>query len=109
MVTVSPKPMRIYAWAFLFPMTTAEKNRRAVIERDRGICQGCGAAGTAVHHIIPRSAPFPELWSVKNMVVLCESCHARAQSRAARVWLFAKLARLWAYVYDYRPFSQYVT
>jgi len=49
---------------------------RAVIDRDNGICQECGAPGAEVHHIISRR--YDGAWRMKNMLVLCRECHQRA-------------------------------
>lgn len=46
----------------------------AVIERDNGLCF-CGATGCEVHHIVPRSRCFENLWTLQNMRVVCWSCH----------------------------------
>ena len=56
--------------------------RPQVIERDKGVCQECGATGARqVAHIIDRRAGGPD--DPSNLRLLCDSCHSRetAQKR----------------------------
>lgn len=53
------------------------KVRRAVLDRARGRCEGCGArARLAVHHKRPLSQGGRNL--VSNAIALCKACHGRA-------------------------------
>lgn len=52
--------------------------RAAVVERDRGLCQGClqrGAQrpGTEAHHVLFRSSGGKHV--IENLVLLCYDCH----------------------------------
>ena len=64
-----------------FYQTTRWKSmRRAVLARDRLLCQECARFGRrvdadAVHHVFPRTE-FPEhQWAAWNCVSLCRRCH----------------------------------
>ena len=51
------------------------KVKKAVYERDNGLCVVCGAPGAPNAHYIPRSAGG--LGIEQNIVTLCRSCHDR--------------------------------
>ena len=56
----------------------SERTRQRIRERDQGICQGCGAPGTDVAHIIP----WPEgNHADANLRLLCASCNLRERRR----------------------------
>jgi hypothetical protein len=51
--------------------------RSAVLKRDRGICQGCGATERLhAHHLIPWALVPSLRLTVENGLTLCGSCHA---------------------------------
>lgn len=52
---------------------TQRRMREAVVARDRGRCQDCGAAGTVVHHLDPVRLGGPH--TPANGVLLCQDCH----------------------------------
>jgi len=57
--------------------------RPLVIERDKGVCQECGASGARqVAHIIDRRAGGPD--DPSNLRLLCDSCHSRETARETR-------------------------
>lgn len=66
--------------------------RRAVRERDGGVCQDCGTTEAAlgraldVHHIIPRRmfTDMVEANELTNLTSLCSACHARADAAVRR-------------------------
>lgn len=47
--------------------------RPAVVERDGGLCQRCGAPGTECHHKAGRIGD--RLLALDNLVLLCSACH----------------------------------
>ena len=49
------------------------KTKKAVYERDNGLCVVCGRVGTPNAHYIPRSKGG--LGTEKNIVCLCLGCH----------------------------------
>ena len=50
--------------------------RKVVIERDKGLCQECGAENARqVAHIIARRQGGPD--EPHNLRLLCDSCHSR--------------------------------
>lgn len=58
------------------------EKRRKVLERCRGICEGCGERkATQVHHLqypvgcMPGSVEWVEREKLYNLVGLCERCH----------------------------------
>lgn len=53
--------------------------RRAVLARDNGLCQFCGAAATTVDHLVPKSHGGKLEWS--NVVAACVSCNRRKGNR----------------------------
>ena len=56
------------------------KARRAILERDMGLCVRCGRPGDIVHHKIhltPENINDPEIsLSADNLETLCRECHA---------------------------------
>jgi 5-methylcytosine-specific restriction endonuclease McrA len=55
-----------------------QEKRRAVFERDGGICQGCRSAkATQVHHHSYRNVCNEFLW---ELTPVCDECHARYHS-----------------------------
>ena len=93
-------------------------NIEAVIERDGACCVECGSPDFEVHHIVSRSHyganREADCWSVKNMLLLCQTCHrlgnkqAGAHTHEARVRHLAMLAELYGYEYDEAPWSEYI-
>ncbi len=51
------------------------KLRRAVFDRDDGLCIICRRPASDVHHVIFRSAGGAD--SLENCVSLCRDCHAQ--------------------------------
>lgn len=51
------------------------------MQRDRGICQLCGAPATEVDHVIPRDAGGSD--EPANLRALCHDCHASETGRYA--------------------------
>lgn len=56
------------------------KTRRAILERDLGLCVRCGRPGDIVHHKIyltPENINDPDIsLSADNLETLCRECHA---------------------------------
>ncbi len=61
---------------------------------------GCLKNASDLHHIVARSCPFNELWSMKNLVILCRSCHDKAQSAEVRAFLLNRLSEMYGYDYS---------
>jgi 5-methylcytosine-specific restriction protein A len=60
------------------------KLRAAVLRRDRGVCQRCGARATEVDHTIPR-AEGGAVWDMANLKALCSPCHdTKTKAESAR-------------------------
>lgn len=53
----------------------APLSRRAVLARDRWLCQYCGAPADGIDHVQPRSRNGPHEW--ENVVAACRQCNAR--------------------------------
>ena len=59
-----------------YPRKTNAKQRADAIERDKGVCQDCGAAGSSeVHHITHRAKGGSD--ELENLITLCPTCHAK--------------------------------
>lgn len=54
-------------------------NRKALITRDRGVCQYCRGRGTTIDHIVPRSRGGRHEW--KNVTLACGPCNARKDDK----------------------------
>lgn len=66
-------------------------SRLGVIRRDAGRCGYCGAAGTTVDHILPRSRGGKNTW--KNTVAACVRCNQRkADSTPAEAGMVLRVA-----------------
>lgn len=50
--------------------------RLQIIERDGGVCQECGAPGTQIHHVKPKSSGKGR-GVVTNGMLVCQPCHTR--------------------------------
>jgi 5-methylcytosine-specific restriction endonuclease McrA len=53
--------------------------RKAVLDRDMGMCRYCGAAATEVDHILPVSRGGGS--HMANLQALCRRCHATKTAR----------------------------
>lgn len=90
------------------------KTAKIVVERDHYRCFLCGEENwLAVHHIVPRSRtskkhPGAFLWDLKNLVLLCQRCHEKAHTRAARISLLNRLKEMFQYDYSEYPFLEYM-
>jgi 5-methylcytosine-specific restriction endonuclease McrA len=64
--------------------------------------------GSDLHHVLPRSNPFPDLWDESNLVLLCPNCHLKVgQYFEWRVKILHKLSELYDYDFNaevYRPY-----
>jgi hypothetical protein len=49
--------------------------QRAVLARDKGICQKCGNVASEGHHIVHRRY-YSLRWDMANVVSLCRECHS---------------------------------
>lgn len=49
--------------------------RRLVLERDRAICQVCGAEATEVDHVLPVRSHPERRFDLGNLQSLCHACH----------------------------------
>lgn len=95
-----------------------QANIEAVIERDDSRCVECGSPEYEVHHLCPRASfgkkRQADCWAVKNMLLLCPTCHrlgnkqAGAHTHEARVIHLAMLAERYGYEYNEAPWSEYV-
>lgn len=74
-----PCPIHPMGWGPKKPGTELPsdwgKLRRIVLRRDNGLCVLCGAPGTSVDHVLPRSQGGSH--SLANLRLLCEPCHKR--------------------------------
>jgi 5-methylcytosine-specific restriction endonuclease McrA len=66
-----------------------ERQRIRIYERDGGLCQECGAAGSELDHVRPRSSlPGKRLRAERddstNLVLLCPDCHRNKRSNSWR-------------------------
>ena len=59
-----------------------DRIRRAVIDRDMGLCARCGRAGTDVHHRQRRGVSGHE--DVRLLVLLCRECHDAVHANPER-------------------------
>lgn len=58
------------------------KKRDFVLERARGVCEGCGTArATTVHHLTYEHAGDEFLWELR---AVCEACHDKAHPGHAK-------------------------
>jgi 5-methylcytosine-specific restriction endonuclease McrA len=55
--------------------------RREIIARDKGKCKLCGAGGSVVDHIKPRSGGGSDKKS--NLRLICKTCDKRLRARQA--------------------------
>jgi len=55
--------------------------RREIIARDKGKCKLCGAGGSVVDHIRPRSRGGTD--SKSNLRLICKTCDKRLRAREA--------------------------
>lgn len=60
-----------------------QKVRKAVYQRDLGLCQWClhngrYTAGQEVHHIVPLAEDFNLRLEKSNLILLCVPCHKMA-------------------------------
>lgn len=53
--------------------TFSSKTRKAIVERDSGLCVRCGAQYSEIHHIIFRSQGGKG--TIDNGVCVCTPCH----------------------------------
>lgn len=53
--------------------TFSPKTRKAIIERDNGLCVKCGATYQEIHHVVFRSQGGRGTF--ENGVCICNSCH----------------------------------
>jgi 5-methylcytosine-specific restriction endonuclease McrA len=87
----------------------------AVVRRDRGFCQLCALRGyrlqgAEIHHIVPRSRCVGQ-WQylrhdIRNLAMLCVSCHHPHPSRHEAQLLLRELRGAYGYRYDEEPFRQ---
>ena len=56
------------------------KLRDAVNERDGGLCQYCGGAGSHLHHIVFGGTGRKRIHRIENLVTLCIACHGQAHT-----------------------------
>ncbi|MEZ5205012.1 MAG: HNH endonuclease [Acidimicrobiales bacterium] len=54
-------------------------NRRNLVGRDGGRCAYCGAKGSTVDHVVPRSRGGRHDWD--NVVLACQPCNSRKGDR----------------------------
>lgn len=54
--------------------------RKAVFERDNGLCHICGAKGEEVHHIIGWTKDPERRFDVNNGITLCLPCHRKTDN-----------------------------
>lgn len=76
--------------------------RDLVMERDRGICQYCGAAATDCDHVYPWSNGGTH--HATNLVACCETCNSIAGLR-----VFTEFAKKKAYILARRLELRYDT
>lgn len=58
------------------------KTRRAVVDRDHGMCRRCGDRAVDIQHRVSRGAggtSRAEVSSLANLVSLCRACHRWAE------------------------------
>ncbi len=65
-----------------------ERVRRAVVERDEGLCRRCGTAGAEVHHRRGRGAGGTSIdaHGLARCILLCLACHRWAESERAAAY-----------------------
>ena len=68
-----------------------EETRQKVLARDNHKCIVCKKSATQVHHIHLRSKRKDLLYSEKNLVSLCDKCHAH-QSTDNLDWVNRRIA-----------------
>ena len=64
--------------------------KRAVYDRDGGLCILCGRPGDPVAHYISRAQGG--LGIAENVVTLCPDCHRRYDQTADRKWIRPRIA-----------------
>lgn len=82
-VWVDDKTIQLLYNPFLFP-----RYRTAALNRDRQICQWCGAPATTVDHIVPSSKGGSDL--PLNLLASCSECNTRRGNRPAVSFLREK-------------------
>lgn len=66
-----------------FPLAT----RKAIIERDGGLCVRCRRKGEHIHHISYRSEHTEDVNHKRNGALVCSSCHyACHHNKEIREW-----------------------
>lgn len=66
-----------------FPAAT----RKAIIERDNGLCVRCKRKGEHIHHIFFRSEHTSDVNHKRNGVLVCSKCHYDAHhDKKVREW-----------------------
>lgn len=65
----------------------SEAVRQAVMERDRGVCQQCGQAGSEIHHVMFKGRSGRGV--LTNALTLCQPCHVRVHrdNDLAEYWI----------------------
>lgn len=64
-----------------------KETRKAIYERDYGMCQQCGGLGTEIHHVRFRSQSGRGVFT--NGLTLCTPCHRKVHEDAelAEYWM----------------------
>ena len=66
----------------------APQVKRAVRERDKGLCIFCGRPGDPVAHVISRA--HGGLGVEQNIITACFECHRRMDQTTNRKWMVQK-------------------
>lgn len=57
-------------------------NRKAILTRDKGLCQYCFKSGDTIDHVIPRSRGGTHTWT--NVVTACRKCNAKKDDKTLK-------------------------
>ena len=92
----------------LLSVLCRQEIRKAIVERDGGMCIFCGKVAGHVHHIVPRSRAVPVefLWDHRNLACVCAKCHDRAHTAEMRRLAMQILQRRFGYSYDVWPWCE---
>lgn len=74
-----PKVIRLRYYVKIPYRAKVALNRKALIARDKGVCQYCGGHGSTIDHIHPRSKGGRHEWT--NVALACVACNAAKGDR----------------------------
>jgi 5-methylcytosine-specific restriction endonuclease McrA len=78
----APAVIRLLRYVKIPYQRRAALNLRAVLARDGGRCQYCGAKAASIDHVVPRSGGGAHVW--ENVVAACLACNGKKADKTLR-------------------------